>query len=73
MPKDARLGMVIGVTVVIAFAILFFRKDVPAVAGNVQNPGALRSPVPPVPGLPSVIPANRKHTVEEGETLVSIA
>src|SRR4051794_12772729 len=76
MPKDARLGMVIGVSVVIAFAVLFFRKDVPALAGNVQSPGAaatIKSPVPPVPGLPSVIPANRRHTVAEGETLVSIA
>jgi nucleoid-associated protein YgaU len=74
MPKDARLGMVIGVSVVIAFAVLFFRKDVPAIAGNVRSPGAaVKAPVPPVPGLPSVIPANRKHTVAEGETLVSIA
>lgn len=76
MPQDARLGMVIGVSVVIAFAVLFFRKDAPALAGSVQNPGAVtvRSPIPPpVPGLPSVIPANRQHTVAEGETLVSIA
>lgn len=75
MPKDARLGMVIGVSVVIAFAVMFFRKDTPAVTGNVQNPGVVASsvPEPPVPGLPSYIPANRRHTVGEGETLVSIA
>lgn len=75
MPKDARLGMVIGISVVIAFAILFFRKDVPtAVAGNV--PGSVTASAgfeSPVPGLPSVIPAGRLHTVQEGETLVSIA
>jgi nucleoid-associated protein YgaU len=67
--------MVIGVSVVIAFAVLFFRKDVPAMASNVQSPAsaAMKAPVPPVPGLPSVIPANRRHTVAEGETLVSIA
>jgi nucleoid-associated protein YgaU len=67
--------MVIGVSAVIAFAVLFFRKDVPAMAGNMQAPGAaaMSSPIPPVPGLPSVIPADRRHTVAEGETLVSIA
>ena len=37
MPNDARLGMVIGVSVVIAFPVLFFRKDVPAIAGNCAN------------------------------------
>jgi nucleoid-associated protein YgaU len=76
MPHDARLGMVLGVSAVILFAVLFFRKDVPALTGNVQSPSstsALITPIPPVPGLPSVIPANRKHTVQEGETLVSIA
>src|SRR5688500_8160035 len=73
MPKDARLGMVIGVSVVIAFAVLFFRKDVPtAVAGNVPG-NAAAAVESPVPGLPSVIPAGRLHTVQEGETLVSIA
>jgi nucleoid-associated protein YgaU len=67
--------MVIGVSAVIAFAVLFFRKDVPALTGNVQSAStaSVVAPIPPVPGLPSVIPANRKHTVEEGETLVSIA
>jgi nucleoid-associated protein YgaU len=67
--------MVIGVSAVIAFAVLFFRKDVPGMTGNVQAPGvaALATPIPPVPGLPSVIPPDRRHTVAEGETLVSIA
>jgi nucleoid-associated protein YgaU len=67
--------MVIGVSAVIVFAVLFFRKDVPVLTSNVQAPttAAVAVPIPPVPGLPSMIPANRKHTVEEGETLVSIA
>ena len=30
MPNDARLGLVVGVTLVILFAVLFARKDGPA-------------------------------------------
>jgi nucleoid-associated protein YgaU len=85
MPNDARLGLVVGVTLVILVAILFSRKDGPMTVA----PGAVRATPPsstnvgltaPVPGLPGV-PARspptrvipRTHTVGDGETLMSLA
>jgi nucleoid-associated protein YgaU len=84
MPNDARLGLVVGVTLVILFAVLFARKDgpPPATAGgqppqNLSKVG-LSAPVPGVPSVPPktvpIAPARpRSHTVEEGETLMSLS
>lgn len=84
MPNDARLGLVVGVTLVILVAVLFARKD--DTPGKVNN--LAQSPVPtstkvlaaPVPGVPGVPPKTtplgmlpRSHTMEEGETLMSVA
>ena len=79
MPKDARWGLVVGVTVVILIAVLFFGRDMSGALAGV--PGALpgrQSALPssyvqsPLPGVPPV-PAGRTHKVEEGESLASIA
>jgi nucleoid-associated protein YgaU len=86
MPNDARLGLVVGVTLVILVAVLFSRRESvpPPTATTVQAPpgasvkmGAI--PKAPVPGVPSAphkagyggLP--QSHTVEEGETLMSLA
>jgi nucleoid-associated protein YgaU len=37
MPNDAKLGLVVGVGVVIAVAIAFFRKDAPAADSSAAN------------------------------------
>lgn len=86
MPSDARLGLVVGVTLVILVAVLFARKESvpPPTAGAVQAPpgaSVKMGPIPkaPVPGVPSVphkagygsLP--QSHTVEEGETLMSLS
>jgi nucleoid-associated protein YgaU len=63
MPNDARLGLVVGVGFVIALAVLFYRKDLPA-----QPP----VPTSALPALPSPDSA-RRHTVREGETLTQLA
>jgi nucleoid-associated protein YgaU len=51
MPNDAKLGLVVGVGLVIAVAVLFFRKDSPGAdpaAANVKpTPGT--QPATPVP------------------------
>ena len=83
MPNDARLGLVVGVTLVILVAILFTRKDgatpAPAVPTQATNPAmskvGLSAPVPGVPGVPPKTPAAgpRAHTVEEGETLMNLS
>ena len=53
MPNDAKLGLVVGVGLVIAVAVLFFRKETPAggPAGEPAPAGIVR-PMPPSP-LPS--------------------
>jgi nucleoid-associated protein YgaU len=88
MPNDAKIGLVLGVGLVIAVAVVFFRKDAPAdaSAGEAAPAGIVR-PIPPAP-LPSdsarptaahptgrsVEPAGpRRHTVREGDTLFSLA
>jgi nucleoid-associated protein YgaU len=89
MPSDARLGLVIGLTLVILFAVLFVRKEAAQGDPNrkanfaIASPGAVVRTTAPVPGLPGVqgiasprgtnSGATRWHTVGEGETLMSIA
>jgi nucleoid-associated protein YgaU len=84
MPNDARLGLVVGVTLVILVAVLFSRKDgfAPPRMGVVQAPpgAAVKMgtvPKAPVSGLPGTpVPLRGlppTHTVEEGETLMSLA
>ena len=61
MPRDARLGLVVGVGLVIGFAVLSFGKDpYPRPAGNVQTPAS-------APGgyIPSALP---RHAVSAGES-----
>src|SRR5437660_10510747 len=95
MPNDAKLGMVIGVGLVILVAVIFFRKDlvtgdqpVDRTAATTLNPAAAAPPasprnqVGPVKGktmsrseeeAAEVETASRTHTVEEGETLFTLA
>jgi nucleoid-associated protein YgaU len=81
MPKDARLGLVVGVGIVIVVAVLFFRRDGIArlPAGSVETRDRAPTPVnafeaqlSALPGVPS--PSfPRSHTMREGETLCSVA
>src|SRR5690242_18073918 len=76
MPNDARLGLVVGVTLVILVAVFFARRDGLRPAPVQATPAAA-----PVPGLPGVSPGAaavvpgrpRSHTVEEGESLTTLA
>jgi hypothetical protein len=49
MPNDAKLGLVIGVGLVIAVAVLFFRRDLIAThpAGERPPPGIVNPPAAP--------------------------
>jgi len=83
MPNDARLGLVVGVTVVILVAVLFVRKDSvlrgkPSIASPVGSTPAVVQLPPPATGLPGAASPGqpsvpRSHTVGEGETLRSLA
>jgi hypothetical protein len=51
MPKDAKFGMVVGVSLVIVVAVFFFRKEAPAIdpaAATIVKPAPDISP-PPLP------------------------
>ena len=76
MPNDAKLGLVVGVGLVIAVAVVFYRKDAPA-----ASPAAIDKVAPALPSAaPSAKDASvakatgaRRHTVHEGDTLTSLA
>ena len=46
MPNDAKLGLVLGVGVVLTIAAVYFRKDAPPLPVS-NNTAAVRNPVAP--------------------------
>ncbi len=78
MPRDAKLGLVVGVALVIVIGVLFYHSNGTAdAAGNlrtrsVPGPRVTWLRPGPVPGLP-IPPRVRSHKVQEGETLSSLA
>lgn len=80
MPNDAKLGLVVGVAVVIAVAVLFFHEDPArgpgsrvAFGGNPGFRGAARSrPINGQVASRTTVPGQR-YTVQEGDTLASLA
>lgn len=71
MPNDAKLGLVVGVGLVITVAVLFFRKDVTAgPASGDPAPAGIVRPLPPAPSRPygSVRTALARPTARSGET-----
>jgi nucleoid-associated protein YgaU len=72
MNKDAKLGLVIGIGLVIVIAVVFFRKEAaPAKAAGEATAAAVKPKgVSVSPGQPR---AGAKHTIAEGETLFSLA
>jgi nucleoid-associated protein YgaU len=88
MPNDAKLGLIVGVGVVILVAVVFFRRDaepgqgtdpVPAsMRGNTGTPRELYRPVKASTSsrpkeAPAEPAADKQHIVKEGETLFSLA
>jgi nucleoid-associated protein YgaU len=93
MPNDAKLGLVVGVVLVITVAVIYFRNDAAARKKD-ETPAA--TAVKPTPS-PARFPARgqtrptkartavqseesglantvvRRHTVQEGDTLASLA
>ncbi len=86
MPNDAKLGLVVGVGLVVAFAVVFFHKEPGPANGAAPHPAAAApaspsepprtTPAPSGPTTAAVSPgaeARRQHTVKEGETLSNLA
>ena len=61
MPNDAKLGLVVGVGLVIAVAVLFFRKDTPY--GTPSGDPAPAGIVRPFPLPPPMLPAEQRQPV----------
>lgn len=53
MPNDAKLGLIVGVAIVLVIAVVFFHKDPRATATAAQVPAAAAS----VPGAAPVVPS----------------
>jgi nucleoid-associated protein YgaU len=75
MPRDARLGFVAGVTLVILIAVIFYHGDGKAsMAGNLGSAKAGSKDANASKALKTPKAAQgRTHVVQEGETLTSIA
>lgn len=81
MPNDAKLGLILGVGVVVVVAVVFFRKDPAFVAASgeraaMTSDAAAPEPTKPVPVQPTARTKpkeERTHTVQEGDTLFSLA
>jgi nucleoid-associated protein YgaU len=77
MPNDAKLGLVIGVGLVMVVAVIFFRRDLttsPAAADNVAGPPAAAKVVPPgkvPPAVPDDRPVKVKPSSHTGEVAVA--
>ena len=63
MPTDAKLGLVVGMSLVIAVAVVFFRKDIAATGptteevSSIGNRSASRPPQAPYRGTPRSVRA----------------
>jgi nucleoid-associated protein YgaU len=86
MPNDAKLGLLLGLGMVITVAVVFFRKDAGPLPEYPGQQAALRARLPGTvdgagtrgaPGRQvsrtSATASGRKHTVELGDTLFSLA
>jgi hypothetical protein len=58
MPKDAKFGMVVGLSLVIIVAVFFFRKEAPAI-----DPAAATI-VKPAPGVSPPLPVSNGRAVQ---------
>jgi nucleoid-associated protein YgaU len=69
VPSDAKFGLVVGVVLVIAIAVIFFRKEVPPADPRIV--GEIRAePRAPLTAAPGHFV---RHTVRDGDTLFSLA
>ncbi len=64
MPNDAKLGLVVGVSLVIVIAVFFFRKDAPAL-----DPAAATIVKPASDMVPPPIPVSNSRTVQAKATV----
>jgi hypothetical protein len=64
MPNDAKLGLVVGVSLVIVVAVFFFRNDAPAL-----DPAAATIVKPPAETVPPPVPMSNSRSVQAKATM----
>ena len=76
MPNDAKLGLVVGVGLVIAVGVIFYRKDAPATgtaaidkAPSIQSAGQAA----PKGETPAKSTSVRRHIFQAGDSLSALA
>src|SRR5262249_31343783 len=65
MPSDAKFGLAVGVTLVIAVAVLFYRREPTAAAPPPPAPAATATPLPAVPVAKPPAPPNGRPAVAQ--------
>jgi hypothetical protein len=65
MPSDAKFGLAVGVTLVIAVAVLFYRKEPTAAAPLPQAPASTATPLPAVPAAKPAVSANGRPAIAQ--------
>jgi nucleoid-associated protein YgaU len=73
MPNDAKLGLVLGIGLVIAIGVVFFRKDGDGGGGPARTAAAVQQAAPSSQGGSRAPGRVLRHTVQEGDTLYSLA
>jgi hypothetical protein len=63
MPKDAKMGLVVGVSLVIVVAVFFFRREAPAI-----DPAAATIVKPAPANTPTPAPVSNSRTVQAKTT-----
>jgi hypothetical protein len=75
MPNDAKLGMIVGVGMVIAIAVVFFRKDPAPAPPAPHNPAAAAVAPAQTPAASTYPSASRtvqgQTAIRSGQTIVS--
>jgi predicted Zn-dependent protease len=76
MPNDAKLGLVIGVGLVIAIGVIFYRKDAPTGStAAIDKPSEVQTAERTQRDSTAIAKttSTRHHTVQAGETLAGLA
>jgi nucleoid-associated protein YgaU len=74
MSKDAKLGLVLGIGLVIIIAVVFFRKETSQVQAATETAAVQPKNMLDTPVVSDMRFAGaRQHTVAEGDTLFSLA
>ena len=71
MPNDAKLGMVVGVSLVIVVAVFFFRQQAPAIdpaAATIVKPEPAATPPPILPSNGRTVKAKTTAEALEDES-----